>query len=75
MTHEKLTFWLFIQQQSGSSIEKFKNMFGSNIEHLPNYVTSARKIRRALNVDTLEKDIMFRKVWLEYFKTKLMNLR
>lgn len=71
MSYDKLTFWLFIQQQCGSEIEKFKSVFGSNIDMLPNYVASSRKIRNALNVDTIEKEILFRKIWMEYFKTKL----
>lgn len=71
MSYDKLTFWLFIQQQCSSEIEKFKSLFGSNIDMLPNYVTSSRKIRNALNVDTIEKEILFRKIWMEYFKTKL----
>ena len=71
MSYDTLTFWLFIQQQHGSDIEKFKNLFGSNIDMLPHQVASSRKVRKVLNIDTIEKEIVFRKVWMEYFKTKL----
>ncbi|NBP01438.1 MAG: hypothetical protein EBU90_15120 [Proteobacteria bacterium] len=71
MSYETLTFWLYIQQQCGTDIEKFKGAFGSQIDMLPNKVVSSRTIRKVLTVDTIQKEILFRKVWMEYFKTKL----
>uniref|UniRef100_A0A6C0H6M2 Uncharacterized protein n=1 Tax=viral metagenome TaxID=1070528 RepID=A0A6C0H6M2_9ZZZZ len=71
MSYETLTFWLYIQQQCGTDIEKFKGLFGSKIDMLPNKVVSSRTIRKVLTVDTIQKEILFRKIWMEYFETKL----
>lgn len=74
MSYDKLTFWLFLQKHCDPSIDTFKNVFGSNIDLLPDHVTSSRKIRNLLNIDTIQKEFLFRKVWMEYFKTKLNEL-
>jgi hypothetical protein len=72
MSQDNLTFWLYLQKNSNDpKVAKFKSLFVSELDQLPNRVTSSRQLRQILKLDSIEKEYIFRNVWLGYFKTKI----
>ena len=71
MTCEPLTLWLYINNISDEDNIKFKKLFAQKIDALPNKVVSSKQIRKVLDIDSLEQEALFIKVWMKYFKLKV----
>lgn len=76
MSYEKFSFRYFLQHYSGpnkSMIEEMFSIFGNEIESIPYDLCSSKSIRHHLTIDSPFKDCLFRTVFLEYFKQKLLE--
>jgi hypothetical protein len=66
-----MSFVSYISIYNTDNIKNFKNIFKSEINHLPDICLSSKAIRNLLQVDNNEKDLIFKQTFLEYFKWKL----
>lgn len=66
-----MSFVSYISIHNTDITNNFKNLFNNEINHLPNKCLSSKRIRNILNIDSNEKDVVFKQTFLEYFKWKL----
>lgn len=66
-----MSFISYISVYNTDNIEHFKTLFSSEMNQLPNRCVSSKRIRNLLNIDSNEKDFIFKQTFLEYFKWKL----
>jgi len=66
-----LTFYNYITNNETENTKRFRELFKSDIGHLPNKVASSIIIRKHLNINTSEKERMFQAAFMEYFKEKI----
>jgi hypothetical protein len=54
-------------------VKKFKEIFGDRIEKMPDKIVSSRMLMMLLEVELREEYDIFRNVYMEYFKKKVLG--
>jgi hypothetical protein len=70
----RLTLYSYINTYSSENINNFKKVFQNDINKLPNKMISSKSMMRTLNIDNKDdyyKQLVFTKVYMEYFKNYL----
>ena len=73
MTLEIFTFYNYLQTYSSNDITLLKELLKDKIDLLPDKITSSKKIMMCLNINSRYEYDIFKKVYLDYFKLKLIN--
>ena len=73
MTLETFTFYNYLQTYSSNDITLLKDLLKDKINLLPNKITSSKKIMTCLNINSQNEYDLFKKVYLDYFKIKILN--
>jgi hypothetical protein len=74
MTLEIFTFYKYLQTYSSNDITLLKELLKDKIDLLPDRITSSKKIMMCLNINSRNEYCIFKKVYLDYFKLKLIKL-
>ena len=73
MTLETFTFYNYLQTYSSNDITLLKDLLKDKIDLLPDKVASSKKIMTCLNINSHNEYSLFKKVYLYYFKMKLIK--
>jgi len=73
MTLETFTFYNYLQTYSSNDITLLKDLLKDKINLLPDKITSSKKIISCLNINSQNEYDLFKKVYLDYFKIKILN--
>ena len=73
MSRGILSFYNYVMNRGGEDIEEFKRVFGERIEKMPDKITSSKVLMIILNINDREEYRVFRNVYLEYFKEKMLG--
>lgn len=66
-----LTFYAWVKKNSGDEAEQFRKTFSNDIERIPQRMLSSIMIRDFITINTIYKDIVFKRTFLEYTRQKL----
>jgi hypothetical protein len=67
------TFYNYIMSSKNGDVKKFKEIFGDRIEKMPDKIVSSRMLMMLLEVELREEYDIFRNVYMEYFKKKVLG--
>jgi hypothetical protein len=68
-----MSFAWYINNTTNDTVEQFETVFGHEIGKLPDRVISSKRVRQYLTIDTDEKENIFQKTFLEYFRAKILQ--
>jgi hypothetical protein len=69
MSRDKLTFYCYIRNYNTNNITKFIELFGNEIEKIPDKMVSSRYIIQNLNINSNTIYFTtFQNVFMDYFK-------
>jgi len=74
MSKDSLSFYNYVQNNGGEDIEKFKMIFGEKMEKMPDRIASSKVLMIILGVESREEYDVFRDVYMEYFKKRILNV-
>lgn len=72
MSKDLFTFWYYLHTTDSSIVKLFLEIFKEDIDKLPNRVTSSKVIRKNLSLDNLQRTNLFKNVFLDYFREKVL---
>ena len=67
------TFYSYIMSSNDNEVEKFKKIFQNRLEKMPDKIVSSRVLMILLDIESREEYNIFRNVYMEYFKKKVMG--
>lgn len=67
------TFYSYIMSSNDNEVEKFKKIFQNRLEKMPDKIVSSRVLMILLDIESREEYNIFRNVYMEYFKKKVMD--
>lgn len=68
------TFYNYIMSSNNNNdVEKFKEIFKTRLEKMPDKIVSSRVLMILLDIETRYEYDIFRNVYMEYFKKKVMG--
>lgn len=74
MSRSKLTFYSYIKNYNSDNIRKFLELFGEEIEAIPDKMISSKYLIKFLNIhDNRVNFKIFQDAYMEYFKLILNN--
>jgi hypothetical protein len=72
MSEEPSTFYSFLKRNDKNEmVKRFNEVFGDEIEKLPDKVTSSKNLSQCFSMDSLYKRSLFNSVFMMYFKEKM----
>lgn len=72
MSYEFFTFIHYIVNYSSDHIRTFLRLFKDDVEHIPNRMISSKALRHYIKIDSYEKEQSFQRVFMEYYRKKLL---
>ena len=72
MSHD-FSFKYYVENYNNNEIYNFNKYFKEKIITLPNKTISSKKLMEVLSVNSDMEKLVFRSVFLKYFKEKLYN--
>lgn len=73
MSFLPFTFYSYIMSSNDNDVEKFKKFFKNRLEKMPDKIVSSRVLMILLDIESREEYNIFRNVYMEYFKKKVMG--
>ena len=76
MSRGNLTFYCYIKNYDSDNIKKFLELFGNEIETIPDKMLSSKYLIKILNIHTSSTRYsfkIFQDTYMEYFKVILNN--
>lgn len=67
------TFYNYIMTSNNRDVENFKEVFKNRLEKIPDKIVSSRMLMILLNIESREEYDIFRNVYMEYFKKKVLG--
>lgn len=67
------TFKQYIEETSHEDITKFKIMLGDDIKKIPERAPSSKHLINILNLNSREKMDLFSRVYLNYYRKRLIG--
>ena len=74
MTNQ-FSFKFYVKNYKNMEIYNFNEYFKERLENLPDKTISSKKIYELLNISDDYERLLFRRVFLKYFKEKMFNDR
>lgn len=71
MVLERLSFYSWLKTEMSPAAEEFRETFRDELHNIPKRLISSKMLRDYINIDTAEKEGVFKRAFLEYFREKL----